>query len=63
LAPVLVDEGHVGREVVVHVELSTLGVDDLGEVSVVEGGPKESEGRALRRSFQQALWRVDCLCD
>lgn len=34
LAPVLLDEGHVGGEIVVHVELGTLGVDDLGGVSV-----------------------------
>jgi hypothetical protein len=32
LVPVLVDEGHVGGEVVVHVELCTLGVEDLWAV-------------------------------
>lgn len=41
LTPVLLDEGHVGREVIVHVELGTLGVDDLGGVSVVVGRQRE----------------------
>jgi hypothetical protein len=34
LGPVLVDEGHVGGEVVVHVELCTLRVEDLWVVLV-----------------------------
>lgn len=58
LAPVLLDKRHVGREVVVHVELCSLGVDDLGGgVSVLFGVRRMGKTRGpLRKSFQQALW-------